>query len=175
MKINKYSAVFCGLLLALGLVAQAQDTTYIWTGGAPGYSGTIVLDSPESSHGTLADIISIEIYTPRFGPLSMNLSSGSVFLTDPTFTWNPDHITEMFIAGLSTAPFGNIFVTENSGGGNDLSLRSLLYNQYDVDTLGSWDAESLIPAPDATGTFGLLGFVVVGMSVVSRRLCVHEA
>jgi hypothetical protein len=167
----KKKAVLSALMLTLGVSVQAQDTTYDWTGGAPGFSGSIILDSPLSSGGSLSDILSISITTPSSGTISMNMSPGRVFLTDPTFTWNHNQITEMFIGGSATKPFDNIYVTENSGGGNDESAFSILYdNEISIDTSGSWVAPSGVGVPDTGGGIWLLGFALAGLGGCRRFL-----
>jgi len=47
----KTTVILSSLFFSIGASVQAQDTTYDWIGGASGFSGTIVLDSPSSPLG----------------------------------------------------------------------------------------------------------------------------
>jgi hypothetical protein len=71
------------LLIFLAVSAQANET-YVWTGGLPGYSGSIVLDSSSSPNGggTMADIVSAEITVPLPG-----------FFGTQEYTFNFDPLT----------------------------------------------------------------------------------
>ena len=152
-----------GFILISAISARAQNTTYHWVGGAPGFSGTIILDSPSSQAGSLKDIISISLFTPRFGSLS--LDPNTISLTDPQFTWNSTGITEMFIAGLSSSPFIQAAVIENSGGGNALSAIDFLHQQPSIDTSGSWQGT---PLPDVENSACLFGFSLACVAFFRR-------
>src|ERR1035441_8696392 len=90
------------LSVSLGAAASvpAADQTYVWSDGAPGYSGTIVLDSNSSTSGSDADIVSITVNTPGGSETLNQANIGSVYINNvgTPFTWNPSQITSMWIA-----------------------------------------------------------------------------
>jgi hypothetical protein len=170
----KQTAICFSILLSMGAYVKAQDVTYEWTGGTPGYSGTIVLDSPSSSGGSLSDIVSLSVTTPTNGTITpdLNPADGNTYLADPTFTWTPTQITEMGIIGYDLAN-DYIIVAQNFGGGglNQLSgeLNSTAFDE--IDTSGTWTAVQ-IPEP---GYYALLMALVVGCAVTARRFRVSDS
>ena len=156
------------LVLTTALSVRSQDTTYIWNGGASGYSGTIVLDSPFSADGSVADIVSIRFSTPDFQSLTVQNPA----LVDRPLTWNPTQITGMILYANTSNPFDLLYITENAGlEGNILSARSILYDTLDSDTSGSWVAASPPAVPDGGSTVWLLGLSILALGVSAIKIC----
>jgi hypothetical protein len=175
MKKCEKTAVLSALLLSFGASVQA-NTTYDWTGGAAGYTGTIVLDSSSSSGGSVADIVSLVISTPTTGgTLDVNLASA--YLADPIFTWNSSQITEMGVwENVEFTAEGpgsfEVAVEENYMGLlNDNLLESASDNGGYVYSYGyypgSWVAATTA-VPDGGSSVWLLGLALVGLGSLKR-------
>ena len=150
----KLSILAAALVLIIGAPVRAQNTTYTWKGGAPGYSGTIVLDSPSSTGGSVSDIVSWVQSTPLF----LNVADLSLVGSDAPFTWNSSEITSMDIFTTNFF-FGPNLEAAAGVGGNVLAINDLILQE---DTTGSWKA------PDRGSTLGLLGMAVGGLSLFAR-------
>lgn len=165
----KKTAILSTLLLSIGASAQAQDTTYDWTGGLPGYSGTIVLDSPSSAGGNLGDIVSMDITAPGYGSTQVLVDLG--FL-DGQFTWSATHITDMeYVNGLDQGPFNAYFDIEASAPGDygrsDVGVSGDLGDVNDFS--GSWEARASADVPDPMSTLPVL-FFLFGSLIAGRQL-----
>jgi len=168
--IMKKLAIISSFILFIAAIAQANDTTYVWTGGDPGYSGQIVLDSSSSAGGSLADIVSINITTPTRWGGSFSFDPETVVEFQTPFTWNSSEITSMDIewsykGGLPSTPsIGGGFAEVDAYGyyGDDLATDTA--GRPRIDGTGLW----LAAAPDATSTIGLLGAALCGLRLLRR-------
>src|SRR5580693_4299353 len=183
MKNSIQNSVLLALSVGLGIAAsvQAADQTYKWTEGAPGFSGTIVLDSSSSTGGSLADIVSINVTTPEGSATLTQANIGDVYVNNlfAPFTWTPSQITGMWIDWYTTAadsvnqsagvgenyqpPFNDNFLycpNNLSPSGQDFA------GPGETDTTGGWRAVSSVP--DAGSTSLLLGAALTGLSVCRR-------
>jgi hypothetical protein len=174
------------LVLGITFSTNAQDTKYVWNSydgggyiaGGPGsgrvsITGTIVLDSPSSSDGSVSDIVSLSFSSFSFGSYSLNPTGASGFedglyytiSVGTPFTWTPTRITDMDIVVDAVLPNGNLLYglimdAYPLGGG--------YVNLYDMgsgdttDTLGSWRGS---PVPEVFSTTALLFFSLVILSV----------
>lgn len=163
----KKIALISSLAFCIGLSVQGQDTTYTWQGGAPGFSGTLVLDAPSSplGGGSASDIVSWQLTTPIGG--TVTLYPGVVGPVDPTFTWNSSQITEMAIEGIGSGSFGNVLMLAGQnyfGSGLNLVAVENLNGFQESDTTGSWKAA----VPDGGSTVALLGVALAGLGAVRR-------
>jgi hypothetical protein len=156
------SSILCILLFAAFAVTGRANQEYDWTGGAPGFSGSIVLDSNSNTNGTLADIVSVVITDPEH---TFDVVPGSFldsFDGTEAFSWNPSQITGMSILFDS----GLISVDENfdNTGLNDIQVVELPSN-LDTDTTGSWLAASgsSTAIPDSASTGVLVGAAFIGL------------
>lgn len=147
------------LLSFFAIVALARaDATYSWTGGSAGYAGTVVLDSTSSAGGSLADVVSITI-TDLNGTFTADNTS---VLLDPTFTWTPTGITEMWIdwdsglygVGQDVSGGGVNFVGNNNNFGNTTSL----------DFAGSWTRVQGNSVPDGGSMLALFGLSLAAVA-----------
>jgi hypothetical protein len=170
------NSILLALFVTLGVAAslQAQDETYAWTEGAPGYSGTIVLDTNASSAGTLADIVSINITTPGGSATLTQANIGDVYINnfDGPFTWNPSQITGMWIDWNTSG--GQAGVGENYQpsipgynfvfypGSSVIDLAGPL----ETDQTGAWRV-SPVPEPSV---LGLLALGTAAVLVRRRKL-----
>jgi hypothetical protein len=165
------------LLIFLAVSAQANET-YTWTGGMPGYSGTIVLDSSSSPNGggTMADIVSAEITVPLpgfFGTQEYTFNFDS--LTASSFTplvWNPDDITGMEIRWQDVPSF----VNDPNMGNNYLGDYNSNEGVSTEDDTGSWQADPANPpinVPDGESTAGLMALSagVIGCARLRLKKC----
>ena len=136
------------------LSAQAQDTMYAWEGGAPGYHGTIVMDSPSSSGGTFSDIVSISVSTPD-GPTIYGIPSTGLDYYGSPITWNSSQITEMYFGMQATVSGYYLVVAEN------LLAEEGPGGLLETDVSGSWQVIS-VPEPSVIA-FGMVGTVIAVM------------
>jgi hypothetical protein len=154
------------VLLFAGASMYAQDTTYVWTGGSS-ESGTIVLDSPSSSGGSLSDIVSIDITDPSFGVI--NGFNFSFFFGGSTFTWNSSQITQMEILSIDSFDHNiSTVVAENEpvgGSGNEILVGEGFGPIFTVglDNTGSWLAAPSVGVPDGGSSVWLLGLALAGL------------
>ena len=158
------NSILLALSVTLGVASslQAQDETYAWTEGAPGYTGSIVLDSSSSAGGTLADIVSINITTPGGSATLTQANIGDVYIDNPDgpFTWNPSQITGMWIAW--NTPEGQATVGENYQpsipGYNFVGYPSESVIDFagpnETDQTGAW-REVAVPEPSVLGLLAL--------------------
>lgn len=154
------------LITVLGVATAFQaraNQEYDWTGGAAGYSGTIILDSNSNSAGTIADIVSATITTPQ-GTYVFDRTQ--VYSSDELlFAWNPSQITDMLIDWYSSAPLTGF--GENFGGTGRNFVASETADTVYIDFSGSWTAASSVP--DASSTVALLGAALLGLAALRRR------
>jgi len=148
--------------------ANAQQTTYDWTGGEAGFSGQIILDSNGNTAGNISDIVSATITTPQGGPFDFNPTT--VYIDVSPFTWNQTQITNMWIdwtvgsteVGMSE---GNVLPGNSVASNNG-------YEPYVEDSSGSWTAvSSSVPSsvPDGGATIALLSASLTGLAALRRR------
>jgi hypothetical protein len=185
MKNSPQYSLLLALALGLGAAASvhATDEAYKWSLGAPGYSGTIILDSDSSSGGSLADIVSISVSTPGGSETLTQANIGSVYINnfDTPFTWNPSQITSMWIAWYTTAnpviADGVAGVGEQYAGENAnfefYDPAGAIYQDYasplNTDTTGTWLASGPVSSvPDAGSTSLLLGVALTGLGFCRR-------
>jgi hypothetical protein len=135
--------------------ASNAMTTYVWTGGQPGFSGSITLDSASSppGGGTVSDIVSISLGFPapagNFSYPPGEQIINAVFDLNGPFSWNSQEITAMTIRW---APSGAVF--------QNLELGPNLLSDYNAngwsdthtpnpmeDDTGSWQAADPVPGP----------------------------
>ena len=179
MKYSAQNSVFLALSVCLGVAAsvQAGDEAYTWSDGAPGYSGTIVLDSDSSAGGSLADIVSISVSTPGGSETLTQANIGSVYINNNStpFTWDASQITSMWIAWYTTpvpviadgvAGVGEQYEGANANfefydnpAGTNLDYASPL----NTDKTGTWLAAG--PVPDGGSTSLLLGVALTGLGL----------
>lgn len=150
-------------VLSVATAFQARaNQEYDWTGGAAGYSGTIILDSNSNPAGTIADIVSAQITTPQgtyvFDPTQVDFNQ-------PIFAWNPSQITDMWINWSSSAPYTGFGENYNGTGLNFVGSGD--GSEY-VDYSGSWTAASSVP--DGGATIALLGGALFGLAALRRRI-----
>jgi hypothetical protein len=150
------------IAMASALSAHSQGYTYVWTGGEPGFSGSITLDSPNSptAGGSANDIMSATISIPEpdgtfdFSYPQLFFSPQSSINISGPFTWDSQAIVGMSIRYVPSSPgFDNLlFGTDQLGddnpdgftpGANSLTLIE--------DTGGSWQAVTAVPEPGASG------------------------
>jgi hypothetical protein len=161
------------VVLLLGASAKA-DETYLWTGGAPGFSGLITLDSSVSptGGGTVNDVVSAMItvplptvpggtetseYTFYFNPQEVTVFTG-------LFAWNSEEITSMDIGWADPAPF------DYPGFGTEF------VKDYDADIAGIAEDDSglwlaapaAMPEPGSASLFAL-GVGALGLWRWRRR------
>ncbi|HEX4121687.1 MAG TPA: hypothetical protein VH619_13785 [Verrucomicrobiae bacterium] len=169
-----YARAASVLLMVLAVSAAANET-YVWTGGMPGFSGTITLDSSASPSGggTMADIVSAQVTVPVGGFFG---SQEYTFNFDPftatsygAFTWNAEDITGMEIRWQDIPSFvnnpnmGNNYLGDyNSNGGEAME-----------DYTGSWEASNPIAVQDGESTAAMLAVatVVLGCWGVRMKKC----
>ena len=156
------SSFLCTLLFVALAVKGRANQEYDWTGGAPGYAGSIVLDSNSNADGTMADIVSVVISDPTH---TFDVVPGSFldsFDGTQGFSWNPSQITGMSILFDS----GLISVGENvdNTGVNDIEVVERP-SSLDTDSTGSWLAVpgSTSAIPDSTSTALLVGAAFIGL------------
>jgi hypothetical protein len=162
------------LLIFLAVSAQANET-YVWTGGMPGYSGSIVLDSSSSPNGggTMADIVSAEITVPLpgfFGTQEYTFNFDP--LTASSFTplvWNPEDITGMEIRWQDVPSF----VNDPNFGSNYLGDYNSNEGVSTEDLTGSWQGETPFAVPEGASTAGLLalGVGALGCAGLCLKKC----
>ena len=147
---------------------KAASFDYVWTGGAPGYAGTIVLDSASSSGGTVNDIISLSFTTPHFGTFA---GTPGFLSSDQSFTWTPTRITSMSIGGVGDTilfRFGTGGVWSNFGTGNVIvAHQGAAGNTFDFDDTGTWLAASAVP--DHSSTLALMSLAVAQLGLLFLR------
>jgi len=165
-KITLFSIAGFGLS---GASSYAGLYEYDWVGGTPGYYGTLILDSPSSTGGSINDVVSLTITTPINGTIvaDLNPADGNAYLADSTFTWNSSQITEMGILGFDAAGDYVIAAQNLSGSGlNQLSgeLASTAYDEVDIG--GSWVAAP-VPEP-GTVISGVLLMVPFGVNTFRK-------
>lgn len=155
------------------LQANAQDTTYVWqsSDGDPyGIAGTIVLDSPSSSAGTVADIVSVTLSDMGiYGPYIVNPSTDATEHASIPFTWTPTAITSMALT-FSQSPFPHNFwqIAELPGSENSI-IEAVPNSPYDES--GSWVVESggSVATPEPSSISLLMGSLVVAGGYAWRR------
>jgi hypothetical protein len=181
------NSILLALSVSLGVAASVQaDQTYSWVDGAPGYTGTIVLDSSSSSAGSLSDIVSITVNTPGGSATLTQANIGAVYVDnfDTTFAWTPSQISSMWIdwyttsvASISAGAAGVGEDYDTSGGLNFESFNTSTETNLDVagaiepnDKTGSWLATSSTTGavPDAGSTSLLLGVALTGFGACRR-------
>ena len=83
--LRKRKKCFATFIMAMALVmrAESQDTTYLWSGGQPGFYGSITLDAADSptGGGTLNDIVSLSV--------DISAAGGERSFTYPESMFNP--------------------------------------------------------------------------------------
>lgn len=176
-KTMKKRNVMIGFLAALSwasVATYANTYEYDWTGGAPGYSGQIVLntDTSPSGGGTLANIVSGSITTPTFGTFPIDLAT--VGLADPIFTWTPAGITEFHLGWLNSSSTHQGQVGQNyNGSGNNVLLDARIVSPYaaNSDFSGSWLAAPAASnsVPDTGSTSAMLLGSLTALGAVARK------
>jgi hypothetical protein len=194
--------ILAALVLGITFSTNAQDTEYVWNSydggaynGALGppsglfpITGTIILDSPSSSGGSLSDIVSLSLSSGLSGSYAVNPTGASGFedglyytisLGTP-FTWTPTRITDMDItvtANFPSPPFGNGFtdyvlpMDASPLGGGSVDLDNVFGNGESIDPLGAWRGS---PVPEVFSTTALLFLSMVILSV-GRHYLLREA
>jgi hypothetical protein len=172
-KIVSLSVLIFGLSKS---ISYGAVQTYEWQGDA-GYSGTLVLDTPSSSAGSLSDIVSLVVTTPMNGTIVADTdpADGNIGLLDPVFTWNAGQITEMGIIAYTSDPSSPdyLIAAQNFDGTglNQLSgaaapdLNTPLFDE--IDTGGNWLAVSV---PEPAPLMYCLGYVVPLGSIAIQML-----
>lgn len=179
---------FLALLIVMMIAAlqgHAQGVAYVWTGGEPGFSATIVLDSASSppGGGSVSDIISMTGSIPlpngseyEFGYAPLLPWEGnmySVISVSEPFVWNAQEITAM---SIWYAPYGTAFAVWESSphlfGGENANGWGEGVNppQYIFDTSGSWVAAASVPEPGAEWLL-LFGAGALGFRYLASLAC----
>jgi hypothetical protein len=161
-QLKRLLALAIPLLIQSGLVrADTFPYEYVWTGGQPGFSGVLYLDSPSSNGGSISDIgLGSYLRTPNsWGDMSLWGYTHSY----QGFTWNPQQITSMYIGFNSQNVQG--YVYENFGGQNGILWYNIstLPPVEDLDTSGSWLA---VPEPSSASllVFSMAAFCGWGLA-----------
>jgi hypothetical protein len=164
--------------------------TYDWEGGLQGYSGTLVLDAPFSTAGSLSDVVSLVVTTPVNGTFvaDVNPADGLGFigtysdngngpLVDTTLIWNASQVTQMALTYYgsndpnSPAYYENVVVAETMVNGS-LQGQLSFYNppspNVDLDITGQWVAAA-VPEPAAYGALAGAGVLLVSLGSQFRR------
>ena len=175
-----WRTVFVMALILAGASAQANET-YYWTGGEPGFSGEITLDSSFSptGGGTIGDIVFAEATIPEPGgqavfyydPRTFGLFSYQAFfqLQGP-FSWNSQQITAMTIYWVPFAPvFDNLHLGPSLLNDYNANGFGLLGNYQDpiTDNNGSWLAADA-SVPDGGSTVFLLALAMGALGCCRR-------
>jgi hypothetical protein len=170
---------FTGLVLSTGS-SYGAFYTYVWEGGLPGYSGTLVLDAPSSTGGGLSDVVSLEVTTPvngtfvadvnpadGLGSIGTYSDNGNGPLVDTTLIWNASQITQMSLAYYgsndpnSPQYYQGIVVSETIVPDGSLQGQLSYYNppspNVDLDITGQW-----VAAPEPATTSAIAGIAALG-------------
>jgi hypothetical protein len=181
--LRKRKKCFATFIMAMALVmrAESQDTTYLWSGGQPGFYGSITLDAADSptGGGTLNDIVSLSVDISAAGgersftyPESMfNPSAGFTF--SGPFTWDAKGIISMSINYVPVAPtFDHVLLGSGELGDYNPSGFTGGINPPILadDSTGTWQATNPINVPDNTSTVWLLGLGLTTLGCWCHRL-----
>lgn len=169
--------------LLLGICAPPAFASfeYDYKNGAPGYSGSILLDTNSSAAGSLSDIISLTVTTPggtfAYNPSDPNISQFNYNQTatynslESAFTWDQNQITEMhvlfdyyYIGGYTAWSYAE--VGQNAPTDPPFTGIGTLNNaiNYHYDFSGSWVAATPPPVPDAGSSLYLLSLALAALA-----------
>jgi hypothetical protein len=168
MQLRSHFASLFAVALSLTVTRANADQEYVWTGGAAGYSGTIILDSNSNPAGSISDIVSGQITTPSG---TFDFDPTTIAYSQPAFDWNPSQITDMWIDWFALSYTFEAGFGENISNTGENFVGSYEYpstNDYLLDVSGSWKASNS-SVPDATTTSALLGGALVSLTALRRR------